>query len=248
MIGGRRWCARVATSPRAREGPPVVLVHGFGSSSAYFVPFAERLAAHFDVYAPDLPGHGKSAARGPALDLPELAAALREWLCAVSVERAALVANSMGCQIAAELAARHRTLVSRVVMIGPTLDREARSLLRVLPRFLVGGFHERLSMAPLIVRDYARVGTHLKDEFRAMVNHRIEDVLPRVQSPVLFVRGEHDAIAPHRWLEELVLVTPLSRIVTIADGGHAVHYALPEATLENVAPFLRADEWSLLQR
>jgi 2-hydroxy-6-oxonona-2,4-dienedioate hydrolase len=35
-------------------------VHGLVVSSRYMVPLAEVLACWFDVYAPDLPGFGRS--------------------------------------------------------------------------------------------------------------------------------------------------------------------------------------------
>ena len=242
VVGGCLWRARVATAPRCGDDVPVVFVHGFGVSSSYFVPLAERLAARLDVYAPDLPGHGKSATPRRPLGLRSLAGALHDWLSAMRIEHAGIVAHSMGCQIAAELAARHARLVSRVVMIGPTLDRDARSLRRVLPRFFAGGLHERPSITPLLVRDYWHMRARLPAEFRAMVAHRIEDVLPQVKAPVLFVRGEHDAIAPRRWLDELVALTPGARLAAIRGGGHAVHFARPDETLNVVLPFLRADE------
>lgn len=242
VVGGCLWRARVATAPRGGDDVPIVFVHGLGISSAYFVPLAERLASRFDVYAPDLPGHGLSATPRRPLGLRALAGALHDWLTAMRIEHAGIVAHSMGCQIAAELAARHARLVNRVVMIGPTLDREARSLLRLLPRFIAGGLHERPSMTPLLVRDYWRMGARLPAEFRAMVAHRIEDVLPQIAAPILLVRGEHDAIAPRRWLDELAALAPGAKLAAIRGGGHAVHYARPDETLNVVVPFLRAPE------
>jgi pimeloyl-ACP methyl ester carboxylesterase len=59
---------------------------------------------------------------------------------------------------------------------------------------------------------------------------------------VLFVRGEHDAIAPQRWVEELVFVTPIGRMATVRDGGHAAHYGRADDTLQAVVPFLSEGE------
>src|SRR5690606_10179903 len=126
VVAGQRWYARVAHGGGARGESPVLLVHGFGISSSYFVPAARRLGAIFDVYAPDLPGHGKSDTPPRALDVPALASALREWCAAVGIERARVVANSMGCQTAAELALREPDFVERLVLIGPTVDTAAR--------------------------------------------------------------------------------------------------------------------------
>lgn len=217
-----------------------MLVHGFGISSSYFVPLAERLAPDLNVYAPDLPGHGRSETPPSALDVPGFAIALREWLAATGIDRTAVVGHSMGSQIAAELAARYSDVVERLVLIGATLDEEARTLRRVLPRFIAGAGCERWSMAPLLLRDYLRMGWRLIDEFGALTAYPIESALPRITVPVLFVRGEHDAIAPQHWIEKLARRTPNASAAVVPGGGHAVQYTLADETAAVVAPFLRA--------
>lgn len=238
MVDGRCWYARVAAGRAPRECLPVVLVHGLGISSAYFVPAAERLAAHLDVYAPDLPGHGRSDDPARPLDVTDLADALRAWMLVMRIDRASLVANSMGCQTAVELAVRYPDVVDRLVLIGPTLDREARALPRLLPRFAAGGLHEKASMMPLLVRDYLRMRSRLMEELRFMLQDRIEDKLPRVAVPVLLMRGEHDHIAPQRWVDELAAHTPDARVVVVPGGGHAVHYGAPDRVVRSMLPFL----------
>lgn len=237
-VDGERWYARISAEPHHRGACPVVLVHGFGISSSYFVPTAERLAPRFEVYAPDLPGHGKSDTPPEPLDIVGLAEALRRWLLVMCLERVSLIANSMGCQVAVELAARYPELVDRLVLIGPTIDREARSLRRTLPRFIMGGLHEKKSMTPLLVKDYSRMGLRLLDELRAMFAHRIEATLPRVAAPVSFVRGEHDRIAPQRWVEELAALPRTSDVLVVPGAAHAPHYSHADALLRQIGAFL----------
>ena len=239
-VDGERWYARVWGGGERRA---VVLVHGFGVSSSYFVPLAERLAARFDVYAPDLPGHGKSQTPPAPLDIAGLADALRRWLLTTRLERVAVVGHSLGCQVAVELAARNPGLVDRLVLIGPTLDREARSLRRTLPRFVSGGLRERpsrglFSLGLLIVKDYARMGPRLLAELRAMFAHAIEAALPRVAAPVLLLRGEQDRVVPQRWVEELAALVPESTVVVVPGAAHAVHYSHSDAVAREIEAFL----------
>jgi 2-hydroxy-6-oxonona-2,4-dienedioate hydrolase len=242
-VDGLRWHARVAAGGDRRETCPVVLVHGFGVSSAYFVPLAERLAPRFDVYAPDLPGHGRSQAPPESLDIVGLADALLQWLLARGLERVCMVGHSMGCQVAVELAARNPGLVDRLVLIGPTLDREARSLRRTLPRFAAGALRERpsrglFSLGLLIVKDYARMAPRLPDELRAMFGHAIEASLPLATAPVLLVRGEQDRVVPQRWIEELAALAPECTVVVVPGAAHAVHYSHPDAVARKIEAFL----------
>ena len=55
-VGAMRWHVQVMGS-----GPVLLLLHGTGASSHSWRDLAPRLARHFTVLAPDLPGHGFSA-------------------------------------------------------------------------------------------------------------------------------------------------------------------------------------------
>jgi 2-hydroxy-6-oxonona-2,4-dienedioate hydrolase len=74
-----------AVSAAADEFPVVFLIHGLIVSSRYMVPTAERLAPFCRVYAPDLPGYGKSYKPGKVLTLSELADALADWMDALEM-------------------------------------------------------------------------------------------------------------------------------------------------------------------
>src|SRR5690242_17673940 len=66
-------------------GPDVVLIHGVGVSSRYWVPAQLALAAtgHFRVHALDLPGFGKSETPPWELTVKNLSHHLLEWIDAV---------------------------------------------------------------------------------------------------------------------------------------------------------------------
>ena len=116
---------RYSVRPSA-QSMPVVLVHGLGLLGRYMLPTAEYLAPHFPVYVPDLPGFGDSEKPEPALDVPALAEALAAWIMAAGLGRVALLGNSFGCQIIADLAACHPELVGRAVLQGPTTPPDER--------------------------------------------------------------------------------------------------------------------------
>ena len=238
-IGGIDMYARVALGDPERRALPVVLVHGFGVSSTYFVPTAERLGARFDVYSPDLPGHGRSATPPHAYDVSEQADALTAWMDAMGIERASLVANSMGCQFAVETARRHPARVERLVLIGPTLDPAARNLLRLGGRFLYAALYEDWLLGVHIVRDYLRMGPRIPRELLFMLRYPTEARLREIRVPALFVRGEHDAIAPRAWIERgVALVGKNARWIELPGGAHAVNYGAADALVECIAPFL----------
>lgn len=115
LANGRRLAWR-----EAGTGPPLLLLHGWCFSS---LVFAEALAAFcpdYRVLAPDLPGHGVS---DPAADegFVALAADLREWLAALSLDRIRLLGWSMGGQVALALAAAlPPEQVERLLLVAAT--------------------------------------------------------------------------------------------------------------------------------
>ena len=226
---------RARASSGRSEGmlPPMVLVHGFGIASSYFVPLAARLSRHADVYAPELPGHGRSVHDARPLEIPELARALAAWMDAMALQRVVLIGHSMGCQIVAEMAWRHPDRVAGILMIGPTADPAARTVLQQLGRLAVTWLFERPGLAVLLLIDYTRAGLHvLCAERQSMQVHHLEEVLPRLHAPAQVVRGARDAVAPQSWTETVSRLLAAPPPIVIPGWGHAVHYDDPAAVAD----------------
>ncbi|WP_394436578.1 alpha/beta fold hydrolase [Streptomyces sp. SGAir0957] len=227
-----------------REGEPaVVLVHGLGLSGRYFVPLARRLAAQgASVLVPDLPGNARSrgaASRAP--DIAEHARALAHWHRRLGLGPVVLVANSVGCQVTAALAAEHPDMVSRLVLVGPALDpavpawRQCALLVRDAPR-------EPLRLFGLAVFDYLVTGLlRCAAEYR----HALRDAagsfeahLARVQVPALVVRGEGDPLASPPWTRRIASLVADGRTAEIPGAAHAAHYSAPDAMATLVQKFI----------
>jgi pimeloyl-ACP methyl ester carboxylesterase len=217
-----------------------VLVHGLVISSAYMVPTAVRLAGAFRVLAPDLPGFGHSYKPRRTLDVPEHADALLAWMDALALSEAVLVGNSLGCQVAVDLAVRHPGRVSGLVLSGPTVDPRARRAAVQFARLMVDATRERPSLIPLHLRDQLRAGWgRAWRTLHYALADRVEAKLPRVQAPALVVRGGRDPLVPQRWAEEAASLLPFGRLAVIPGGPHAVNYSTPEAFARLVRTFVR---------
>jgi 2-hydroxy-6-oxonona-2,4-dienedioate hydrolase len=226
IVDGYRIHARVSTNRVPAERIPIVLVHGLSVSSLYFLPTARALAPDYRVYAPDLPGFGRSTKPAHVLDIAELAEVLAGYLRVTGVERAAMIANSLGCQTLVELAIRHPSLVDRAVLIGPTMDAHARTILGQGWRLLRDSLREPLSQPFVVGYDYLRTG--LRRTLRTLrygLDHHIEDRLPYVQAPLLITRGARDPIASQQWIDELTSRAPQARQVVFSGAAHTVNYS-----------------------
>lgn len=104
---------------RRGDGPPLVLLHGLGSSRVAWTPVAGALAQSHAVYALDLPGFGDSAPL-PGWDSPtpaRLAEAVGEALAELDIEAPHVVGNSLGGWVALELA--HVRRLSSLTLLAP---------------------------------------------------------------------------------------------------------------------------------
>src|SRR5438093_3362521 len=100
------------------SGPPLVLMHGLGSSAAVeFYYNLEPLAAHHRVLAIDLPGFGKSDKPVLAYTIDLFVKAVRDLMACEGLERAAVMGVSMGGRVALGLALESPQLVERLVLV-----------------------------------------------------------------------------------------------------------------------------------
>jgi pimeloyl-ACP methyl ester carboxylesterase len=212
----------------------LVLIHGIGVGPAYMRPLARALAAH-DVVVPTLPGWIGNPIERPPLDLVELGETLEPHLPGV------LVANSMGCQVAVELAIRRPELVESLVLVGPTVDPSTRPLGRFGVRLLADWAQEPSSLWPIIVRDYLAMGPRrFARTARFAWRQRIEQRLPLVAQPTLVVRGQRDTFVSQRWCEEAAALLPNGRLAVVP-GAHAAQFSHPSAVAQEVEQHLRED-------
>jgi pimeloyl-ACP methyl ester carboxylesterase len=89
------------------QGPVLLLVHGFPTSSYDYRPLMDRLASRFRCIAFDFPGYGLSSKPvAYSYSLFQQADAAQALLHALGVERARVICHDMGTSVLCELLAR----------------------------------------------------------------------------------------------------------------------------------------------
>lgn len=98
--------------------PPLVLLHGYPVSAYLWRDCIPFLSEHFRVFAPDLPGHGKS---GKPLDvdydLDLFMQFLNQYYDAVNIKKAHLAVHDLGGIIGLPFASRCPEKISRFVVM-----------------------------------------------------------------------------------------------------------------------------------
>ncbi len=100
------------------EGPALVFVHGLTGCWQNWLENIPHFARSHRVIALDLPGFGFSPMPTEKISINGYAGVLDELLDELDIERAAVVGNSMGGFIGAELAIEYSTRVERLVLVS----------------------------------------------------------------------------------------------------------------------------------
>jgi pimeloyl-ACP methyl ester carboxylesterase len=247
-VHGHRVIYRMAGS-----GPPVVLIHGMVNSSRHWEPVALRLAEEYTVIAPDLIGHGDSAAVRGDYSLGAHASSIRDLLAALGVERATIVGHSLGGGIAMQFFYQFPQRTERLALISSGgLGREVSPLLRgaAMPgatAALWAAAHPRLldALSRLGERMHERgrgVGVYLMAIARALAPLRQAGArrafLQTLRSVIDF-RGQHVSARDRLYLLDgfptLIVWGERDNTIPISHGRRA-HEAIPGSRFETLPP------------
>jgi len=101
--------------------PPILFLHGLGTSSSTWVRIMPELARDRNVLAIDLPGFGLSTIdRGmPVASFDELVELTSSYLQNRSAAPVTLIGHSLGGWIAGKIATRHASVVGRLILMNP---------------------------------------------------------------------------------------------------------------------------------
>lgn len=101
------------------RGSPVLFIHGLGSSGYIEWRFnLETAAARHRVFAPDLPGFGRSEKPRARYGIPYFTRFIERYLESRGLRSVAVVGTSMGGRVALELALQRPRLVNRLVLVN----------------------------------------------------------------------------------------------------------------------------------
>jgi pimeloyl-ACP methyl ester carboxylesterase len=244
----------------AGSGPPLVLVHGLASNALQdWGRLVAPLARRYHVYAPDLPGFGRSQRPADAdYSIPMQVEALRAFLGAVGVSRARVAGISMGGWIVARLAGEHPELVERLVVVAPAGMRPDDSapipVEALLPRDeagvrrLIATIRHKPPASPsFLVRDI--LAERLREEW--IVRRALESMRPgkdwlngrlgRAEMPVLIVWGKQDALIPVAYAAPLQAEFKHATLRVLDGCGHVPMADCPQEFDAVLKAFLAAD-------
>lgn len=264
-IGGQRMYYFAAGT--RGEGVPVVLVHGFPTSSRLWQGVVRDFPAGHRLVVCDLPGFGRSDPSPGSADCADHAAAVLRLMDDLRIARACLVGHGLGGGVAQVIAAQAPDRVSHLALIDSIafgvaprrMARLARLLLPVaamLPPGLLAGLvqgsvragfvdpeRSRLTLDTCLHPFTTAIGRdHLVQHLRALGRDVTADLVPRVASagiPTTILWGAEDPFFPVALAHRLHAAIPGSTLEIVEDARHFLPEDAPERVLAALTALLR---------
>lgn len=257
--------SRGATHYRWRgpeDGPVVVCVHGLTTPSFVFDPLAEGLAGQgCRVLVYDHYGRGYSDRPRGVQDSEFFVSHLEELLESQTVKGDfTLLGYSMGGAVAAAFAARHPSMIRRLVLLAPAgMGHDLGPVVRLvvnhnwLGRWLMLAFYARS------LRRSTEAERGLAGQVDGMVDKQLDETrwrgfapavlnslrgildgdleedhrkIARHGMPVLAIWGAEDDVIPPAGKDKLAEWNPAAHQTVISDAGHTLAYTHDNAVLK----------------
>ena len=223
------------------QGPLLVLLHGWGSTTDLFDGIYRFASAKYRVIGPDFPGAGRSEEPAEPMGLDDYVRFVKRFLETVAPEEREIIflGHSHGGRVLIRMAAAmgedagftvpEMILVDSagIVPVKTAAQKKRSSRYRFYKRMLtVTGIVKLFPSALDTLQkrfgsaDYAAASPVMRQTMVRVVNEDLTEEMPRVKMPVLLIWGDADTatpIADGRRMEELM---PEAGLAVIPGAGH----------------------------
>lgn len=241
----------------AGAGPPLVLIHGLGTTRGIWSLVAPTLARRQRVITLDVPGFGDSAPAGAGFDLDQVAGRIVQGLEAKGIAIPFdLAGHSLGAAVAVSLACTRPDLIRRLILVAPAGLHPRRLPASVLAPAVAPMFAARRRLAPLTdfslgrrlllamaVADGSSVpptqarmmvqasdhATRIADAFATVARTDLRTRLRQTSAPLGLIWGERDLTISVRGAGQVRAVRPDALLEVIPGTGHVPMVEKPEA-------------------
>ncbi len=232
------------------KGKLVLLLHGWGDTSAGSVALQKDLAQDYQVLAPDLPGFGKTQLPPTGWDLDDYANFVSKLLDKLAIGQPyAVIGHSNGGAIAIRAIATQKLTPQKLVLLAAAGIRNHGGLRRGLLQLLAKVGNLATIGLPESYRRklrrqlYASAGSdymvveQMAETFKKTVRQDVQADAARLTQPTLLLYGEHDQAVPLWMGQRYAALMPQSQL-TVLPTGHFVHLDNPAAVSQAIKEFL----------
>lgn len=224
-----------------RRGIPLVLVHGLGGSAEDWARVIPGLSKEYLIYAPDLPGFGRTPPAPEPLRVKTFVKYLAGFIESLGYPEVALAGNSLGGWIATSFALTYPERVSQLFLLNSAgLWRENAHV-----PFAKDRAGAQRSFARLLGRDIPVPGFLLDDYVRSSQrpiytgflratdgSEDLDHKLSAVKAPTTIIWGTRDGIFPLTCAETFHEQIPDSDLIFLHKAAHMPHLQTPREIIK----------------
>jgi pimeloyl-ACP methyl ester carboxylesterase len=246
-------------------GPVVVLLHGFPLDRSMWHHEQSTVGAIYRVIAPDLRGHGTSAAPEGIYTVDEMADDVIETLDLLQLTGPVVFGGlSMGGYLVLSIAARYPDRVKGLMLMNTRASADSPEAARVredLARQVKAAGNVEAVVATMLPRLFAKSTYEHHPHLVARTHHQMartpvravagtlrglairpdrSGLLAGIKAPALVLAGKEDQLIPIEESETMARSLPNARLVTIDGAGHLAPLENPKATNAAILAFLES--------
>jgi len=235
-------------------GPPLLLLSGEEALESG-APFLDDLAKSYEIIIPSPPGFGLSTRPDWVTGPDDIAYMMIEIVDALSLRNVPVIGFSFGGWIAAEMATKDDSFISKLVLVdaygiktGKPTEREIADVwllgadeVTALKwhdptkgkRYFTSMPEDKLTIVARDRETFARFGWE-----PYLHNPKLKHRLHRIKVPTLLIWGENDGIVTPQYGEAYRKLIPGAKMAVIPQAGHLPHIEQPQAFLAEFDKFL----------
>ena len=244
-----------------KSGIPIIFIHGLSDSWRSFERVLPGLPESVHVYTVTLRGHGDSSRPKEGYRFQDFATDIKSFMELKNIEKAVIVAHSMGCLVAQYFAIEYPELLKGLILIGspyrPSEKQELKdfgefvlsSIEDPVPSEFVREFQESTIVKPVpedfletVIEESLKLPARV---WKAVINSFMQDdiygELNKINTPTLLIWGDKDGMFSRSDQDEQLAVINNSKLLVYEGVGHGVHWEEPERFATDLLNFIKND-------
>ena len=241
------------------HGEPMIIIHGGGDGAESWLSKAIKLAEHYTVYIPDLPGFGKSQSINDEFDITGYIRFIEEFVQKVNIEKFYIMGHSVGGSLALHYALEYPHRIKKLIALNSFgLGKEIALWVRLVssPVFIkvFGGiatsifrildavsklFHPNTVLKnslPKVKIDIGRKTMSLRGQTNVL-KERLAELL----MPVLLISGKRDYLVPYGQVFSAGKLIPQCRVRVFPNCSHTIPLEMIQQLVFEVNDFIGLD-------
>lgn len=226
-------------------GRPLLLLHGWGSSSDVMSQIAERIGAYRTCYLLDFPGFGNSPEPSKGWSIGDYADLTSDFIHQILPEDQPvdILAHSFGGRVSIKLLSNKQNPVAsridKVIFTGAAGLKPKRSASFYVKKYTAKTLKAPFALLPETLRnaglnqlrqtslwkklgsgEYRELTGSMRETFVKTVTEYLEKDVQEISHEILLIWGEKDTATPLEQGERMDQLLKQSALVTIPDAGH----------------------------